>query len=80
MRTNIVLDDTLTTEAFALTGLKTKRELIDLALRELIQIKKTSKQQGLCHVFKTLHALNLSTDPFPERERQNRANPFAEQL
>ncbi len=80
MRTNIVLDDVLTTEAFALTGLKTKRELVELALRELIRIKKSSQASGLCDVFTTLHSLNLSADPFPESVRQNRANPFAEQL
>ncbi len=36
MRTNIVLDDDLTTEALRLTGAKTKREVVDLALRELV--------------------------------------------
>ena len=80
MRTNIVLDDVLTTEAFALTGLKTKRELVELALRELIRIKKASRQRGLCDVFKALHTLNLSADPFPDIKRQNRVNPFSEQL
>ena len=36
MRTNIVLDDALVSEAFALTGARTKKELVNLALRELI--------------------------------------------
>jgi Arc/MetJ family transcription regulator len=36
MRTNIVLDDALVNEAFALTGVRTKKELVNLALRELI--------------------------------------------
>jgi len=36
MRTNIVLDDELTSEALRLTGVKTKREVVDLALRELV--------------------------------------------
>ena len=36
MRTNIVLDDDLVEEAFALTGVRTKRELVKLALEELI--------------------------------------------
>jgi len=36
MRTNIVLDDALVNEAFALTGVHTKKELVNLALRELI--------------------------------------------
>lgn len=37
MRTNIVLDDDLVREAVKLTGVTTKRELVDLALRELIR-------------------------------------------
>jgi len=37
MRTNIVLDDDLVKEAVRLTGVTTKRELVDLALRELIR-------------------------------------------
>lgn len=37
MRTNIVLDDDLVREAVKLTGVTTKRELVDMALRELIR-------------------------------------------
>ena len=40
MRTNIVLDEKLVTEATMLTGITTKRELVDVALRELIRIKR----------------------------------------
>ncbi|RTZ63454.1 MAG: type II toxin-antitoxin system VapB family antitoxin [Aquificaceae bacterium] len=80
MRTNIVLNDQLTTEAFLLTGLKTKRELIDFALRELIRMKKQETTQGLCTAFKTLHQLKLNNNPFPEVKRQNRPNPFANEL
>ncbi|HHW76402.1 MAG TPA: type II toxin-antitoxin system VapB family antitoxin [Xanthomonadaceae bacterium] len=36
MRTNIVLDDQLVAEAMRLTRTKTKREVVDLALRELV--------------------------------------------
>lgn len=36
MRTNIVLDDRLVKEAFHYAKVSTKRELIDLALREFI--------------------------------------------
>ena len=36
MRTNIVLDDDLVTEGFKITKAKTKRELVDMALREMI--------------------------------------------
>lgn len=40
MRTNIVLDDKLVSEAFKLTGLKTKRELILQALKEMVENRK----------------------------------------
>ena len=36
MRTNIVLDDALVSEAMRLSRAKTKREVVDLALRELV--------------------------------------------
>jgi Arc/MetJ family transcription regulator len=37
VRTNIVLDDELVAEAARLTGITTKRELVDEALRVLIE-------------------------------------------
>ncbi|MEW5886691.1 MAG: type II toxin-antitoxin system VapB family antitoxin [Pseudomonadota bacterium] len=40
MRTNIVLDDRLVEEAMALAGLRTKRELVDHALREFVALRK----------------------------------------
>lgn len=40
MRTNIVLDEKLVQEASTLTGVRTKRELVDLALRELIRSRR----------------------------------------
>ena len=40
VRTNIVLDDELVEEAFALTGVRTKRELVKLALEELIRRRR----------------------------------------
>lgn len=40
MRTNIVLDDELVREAQALSQIKTKRELIDTALREFVAHRK----------------------------------------
>jgi len=39
MRTNIVLDDRLVQEALKHTPVKTKKDLIDLALREFIDNK-----------------------------------------
>ena len=40
MRTNIELDDGLVEEAFRLTNVRTKKELIHLALQELIRARK----------------------------------------
>lgn len=36
-RTNIVLDDDLVEEAMRLTGARTKRAVVDLALRRLVE-------------------------------------------
>jgi Arc/MetJ family transcription regulator len=36
MRTNIEIDDEIMREAQQLTGVRTKREAVDLALRELV--------------------------------------------
>lgn len=38
MRTNIVLDDVLINEAMQYAGVHTKRELVDLALREFVAV------------------------------------------
>jgi len=40
MRTNIEIDNQLTKEAFSLTNVRTKKELIHLALQEFIKVKK----------------------------------------
>jgi Arc/MetJ family transcription regulator len=40
MRTNIVLDDKLIERAQKLTGIKTKREVVDEALRTLILLRE----------------------------------------
>lgn len=40
MRTNIVLDDDLVEEAMRRTGIKTKRGVVEEALRTLIQLKR----------------------------------------
>ena len=41
MRTNIVLDDDLVQQGLALTGMRTKRELVHLALSELVRQRRT---------------------------------------
>ncbi|MGB7416345.1 MAG: type II toxin-antitoxin system VapB family antitoxin [Thermosynechococcaceae cyanobacterium] len=40
MRTNVDLDDSLVEEAFQLTNVRTKKELLHLALQELIRVYK----------------------------------------
>ena len=40
MRTNIVLDDNLVKEAIKLSRVKTKKELIHLALKEFVENKR----------------------------------------
>ena len=44
MRTNIVIDDNLMKETLRLTGLKTKREAVELGLRTVVRLRK---QQGI---------------------------------
>jgi len=40
MRTNIDLDDELVNEAFKLTGVRTKKELVHMALEELVKSRR----------------------------------------
>jgi Arc/MetJ family transcription regulator len=40
MRTNIVIDDNLMAEAMRVTGIKTKREVVDTALRMLVRLER----------------------------------------
>jgi Arc/MetJ family transcription regulator len=40
-RTNIVLDDALIAKAMRITGARTKREAVDVALRSLIEQRQT---------------------------------------
>ncbi|GAB6088569.1 type II toxin-antitoxin system VapB family antitoxin [Spirochaeta dissipatitropha] len=48
MRTNIVLDDNLVSEAFSCAErIHTKRELIETALREFVQTRKMKNLQDL---------------------------------
>ena len=40
MRTNIVIDDKLMKDALRATGLKTKREAVELGLRTLLRLRE----------------------------------------
>ena len=43
MRTNIVIDDKLMRDTLRLTGLKTKREAVELGLRTLVRLRRQEK-------------------------------------
>ena len=43
MRTNIVIDDELMADALKITGLRTKREAVELGLKALIKLKKQER-------------------------------------
>ncbi|MBW1759043.1 MAG: type II toxin-antitoxin system VapB family antitoxin [Deltaproteobacteria bacterium] len=47
MRTNIVIDDELMTEAMKLSQLKTKKAVVENGLRLLIQLKKQERVKNL---------------------------------
>ena len=40
MRTNIVIDDELMADAMEATGIKTKREVVELGLKTLLQLRQ----------------------------------------
>ena len=43
MRTNIVIDDDLMANALKMTGLRTKREAVELGLKTLIRLKQQER-------------------------------------
>ena len=65
MRTNIVLDDELVAEAMRVSGARSKREVVRLALRELVQ---RHRQREL----KTLRGRNLIDPDYDVTEIRRR--------
>lgn len=47
MRTNIVIEDRLMRDTLRATGLKTKREAVELGLRTLLRLKKQGEGRRL---------------------------------
>jgi Arc/MetJ family transcription regulator len=47
VRTNIVIDDKLMADALRATGLKTKREAVELGLRTLLRLRRQSEIKKL---------------------------------
>ena len=69
MRTNIDLDDQLVEEAFRLTHLRTKKELLNLALQELIRSYKKRNLLDLSG------KIQFQPDYDYKALRENRKNP-----
>lgn len=47
MRTNIVIDDALMAKTLRVTGLKTKREVVELGLRTLVRLHQQAAVRAL---------------------------------
>ena len=47
MRTNIVIDDKLMSDTLRATGLKTKREAVELGLKTLLRLRQQSEIKRL---------------------------------
>lgn len=47
MRTNIVIDDKLMSDALKATGAKSKREAVEMGLRALVRLKEQQKLRGV---------------------------------
>ncbi|MEQ1605742.1 MAG: type II toxin-antitoxin system VapB family antitoxin [Pyrinomonadaceae bacterium] len=47
MRTNIEIDDKLMRDTLKITGLKTKREVVELALKELLRLGRQTDLRKL---------------------------------
>lgn len=65
MRTNIVIDEKLMTETLAATGLKTKKEAVDLGLRTLLRLHRQAdirKLRGRVTWEGDLNAMRTDTD------------------
>ena len=63
MRTNVVIDDELMAQAMKHTGLKTKRAVIEEALRTLIRLKSQENCQPTpCSFYSLWKALRAETN------------------
>ena len=47
MRTNIVIDDKLMQDALKASGLRTKKEVVELGLQTLVRLSKQAKLRSL---------------------------------
>jgi Arc/MetJ family transcription regulator len=64
MRTNIVIEDKLMRDTLRATGLRTKREAVELGLRTLLRLRKQAAIRGLRGKLEWQGDLNLMrSDP-----------------
>ena len=61
MRTNIDLDEQLLEQAFALTGVRTKKELVNLALKELVESRSPKNLLDLAGQIEFTEGFNTDT-------------------
>lgn len=47
MRTNVVIDDELIADVMAATGVKTKREAVELGLQTVLRLQRQGELRGL---------------------------------
>lgn len=64
MRTNIEIDDDVMHEALRLTGMRTKRAAVDLALRELVA------QHRRLGILDLVGKVEFASDPVADRRRE----------
>ena len=72
MRTNIVLDEKLVQRAKKITGLKTKRDLVEFALSEIVRRHELLKLLELHH-WKVIEYSLTPKFPLPSAVCSNRA-------
>jgi Arc/MetJ family transcription regulator len=59
MRTNIVIDDALMNDVLKITGLKTKREAVELGLKKLLELKRQEQIKAFKGKLKWAGDLNV---------------------
>lgn len=59
MRTNIVIDDKLMEDVLKITGLRTKREAVELGLKKLLELKRQEQIKAFKGKLKWEGDLNL---------------------
>jgi Arc/MetJ family transcription regulator len=72
MRTNIMIDDALMNDVLKITGLKTKREAVELGLKKLLELKRQEQIKAFKGKLKWEGDLNAQRiDPADERGESN---------